>query len=190
MSSTTPPGWGTVTVSELCSALERMEADAALIAAAMRDRESFDLGAVHPDLAAAIATRLLKVADRAEAAATVAVGQVASVSGPVTGTLIAGTYASPNRWLQVDAGLAPSHAKSVLARGRDLHEHSEPVARAWLAGGISGDSVRELTSGITGVLKGVTAPRDEKARLRAEAIEVLLPVALAGTPGDLKRAVA
>lgn len=190
MSSTTPPGSGTVSVPELCAALERMEADSALVAGALADRERLDLGSIHPDVAADLVTRLLKVSDRATAAATVTAGHVTAVAGPASGTLIAGRYASPSRWLQVEAGCSPHAAKAVLARGRDLREHSEPVRRAWLAGDISGDSVRELTSGVSGVLATVTAPRHEKARLREEAVEVLLPVAIAGTAGDLKRAVA
>ena len=188
MSSTTPPGSGTVTVSEVRAAVERMEADAALVASAMGG--GCDLGATPPDVAADLATRLLRAADRLTAAATVTVGHVTTVSGPATGTLIGGKHASPRRWLEVEAGLAPSSAKAVLARSRDLREHSAPVRRAWLDGSISGDCVRELTSGVSGVLRLVTAPREEKARLREEAVEVLLPVATAGTPGDLKRGIA
>ena len=189
MSSTTPPGSGTVTVPELCAALERMEADAALVAGALKNRESFDLGAVHPDVAAQIATRSLAIADRLTAAGTVTAGHVATVAGYATGTLIAGRFASPRRWLEVDAGLAPHSAQTVLARGGDLHDHSEPVRRAWLAGEISGDAVRELTSGVTGVLKRVKAPREQKSALRADAIDVLMPVAQLGTPADLRKAV-
>ncbi|MFN8159025.1 MAG: hypothetical protein U0R68_16520 [Candidatus Nanopelagicales bacterium] len=189
MSSSTPPGSTAVTVADLCAALEQVEAGAAVIADALADRDRFDLGAAPADVAADLATRMLRAADRITAAATVTAGHVTSVAGPATGTLIAGTFASPRRWLEVDAGLAPSAAKTVLARGRDLREHSEPVAQAWLHGEISGDSVRELTSGVSGVLRQVTAPREEKAALRAEAVEVLLPVARLGTPGDLKRAI-
>ncbi|HET7900186.1 MAG TPA: hypothetical protein VFL59_03295, partial [Candidatus Nanopelagicales bacterium] len=189
MSSTTPPGSGTVTVPELCAALERMEADATLIARAFQDWESFDIGALHPDLAAQIATRSFAVANRLTAVGTVTAGHIATVAGYTTGTLIAGRFVSPRRWLEVDAGLAPSTAKTVLARGRDLAEHSEPVKRAWLAGQVTGDAVRELTSGVTGVLTLVKAPREQKEALRAEAIEVLMPIARTGTPADLKKAI-
>ena len=63
------------------------------------------------------------------------------------------------------------------------------MAAAWLAGQVSGDSVRELTSGVSGALKSVKPTRAEKERLRAEAVDVLLPVAQEGTPAEVKRAV-
>ena len=162
---------------------------AAELTGAGSDDGPLDLGSVPVDALADLATTMLTDADRGAAVATVLVGQVTAVAGPATGTLIAGTYASPNRWLQVEAGLAPGPAKTVIARARDLREHSGAVQEAWLAGDVSGDSVRELTSGITGALKPVRTTRVEKERLRAEAIEVLLPLATAGTPADVCRAV-
>ncbi|MFN8159006.1 MAG: hypothetical protein U0R68_16425 [Candidatus Nanopelagicales bacterium] len=190
MSSRTPTGSGTTTVPELCAAVEQIEALLDEVATAVADPARLDLGAVPADVLADLSTRLLRAADRASAVATVTVGRVTAVAGPATGTLIAGQYASPRRWLEVDAGLAPSSAKAVLARARDLREHSEPVRAAWLSGAITGDAVRELTSGVTGALKPVKTSRADKERLRAEAIEVLLPVAEPGTPADLKRGVA
>ena len=181
MSSTTTTGSGTMTVPELCAAVE--------LATAVGDPAALDLGGVPVDLLATLSTRLLRAADRATAAATVTVGQVLTVAGPGTGTLIAGRYASGRRWLEQDAGLAPSTATAVIARAKDLREHSEPAKAAWLAGQVSGDSVRELTSGITGALKAVKTTRAEKERLRAEAVDVLLPVAQEGTPAEVKRAV-
>jgi len=189
MSSSTPPGPGTVTVPELCAAVEQIEAGAALIAGALADRERLDLGSVPTDVVADLTVRLLKAADRITAAGTVTAGHVDSVAGHATGTLISGVFASTRRWLEVAVGVAPSTAKALLARARDLREHSEPVEQEWLVGAVTGDAVRELTSGVSGVLRQVTAPREEKAALRAEAIEVLLPVARLGTPGDLKRAI-
>ncbi|MFN8147408.1 MAG: DUF222 domain-containing protein [Candidatus Nanopelagicales bacterium] len=189
MSSSTPPGAGTVTVPELCAAVEQIEAGAALIAGALADRERLDLGSVPTDVVADLTVRLLRAADRITAAGTVTAGHVDSFAGHATGTLISGVFASTRRWLEVAAGAAPSTAKALLARARDLREHSEPVEREWLRGEITGDAVRELTSGVSGVLRQVTAPREEKAALRAEAIDVLLPVARLGTPGDLKRAI-
>ena len=147
-----------------------------------------DVGGLHADTAAQAATSLLGTADRAVAAATVLVGQVLATTGPGTGTLIGGVYASPKRWLQVQAGLAPGGAGAVIARARDLRDHSAPVGDAWLAGEVSGDSVRELTCGVTGMLKPVSAPRAAKEALRAEAVELLLPVAKAGTPADVRKA--
>ena len=190
MSSTTPTGSGTMTVPELRAAVAEIESLVGGIATAVADPEVLDLGGVPVDLLAALSTRLLRAADRATAVATVTVGQVVAVAGPGTGTLIAGRYASGRRWLEHDAGLAPSTATSVIARARDLREHSAPAKAAWLGGEVSGDSVRELTSGISGALKQVRTTRAEKDRLRAEAVDVLLPVAQEGTPADVKRAVA
>lgn len=149
-----------------------------------------DLASIHADVLASLSTTLLADADRTTAAATVLVGQVLATTGPGTGNLIAGRFASGNRWLQREAGLAPSTAKAVIVRSRDLREHSEPVRRAWVAGEISGDSVRELTSGIAGALTTVKTARVDRERLRDEAVEVLLPVAKAGTPADVRRGVA
>ncbi|MFN8158057.1 MAG: DUF222 domain-containing protein [Candidatus Nanopelagicales bacterium] len=190
MSSTTPPGSGAVTVAAFCAAVEQVEGLAAALGEALDAPERFDLGAVPADLLAGLTTRLLRAGDRLTASATVMTAQVTAVSGPGTGSLIAGRYASPRRWLELDAGLAPHSAKAVLARARDLREHSRPIAREWLTGEISGDSVRELTSGVTGALKQVRTTREIKEQLRAEAIDVLLPVAVTGTPADTRRAVA
>ena len=190
MSSTTPTGSGTMTVPELCVAVAEIESLLGGIATAVADPEALDLGGVPVDLLASLSTRLLRAADRATAVATVTVGQVLTVAGPGTSTLIAGRYASGRRWLEQEAGLAPSTATAVIARAKDLREHSEPAKAAWLAGEVSGDSVRELTSGVTGALKQVKTTRAEKERLRAEAVDVLLPVAQEGTPADVKRGVA
>ncbi len=190
MSSMTPTGSGTMTVPELCAAVAEIESVLGGIATAVADPAVLDLGGVPVDLLASLSTRLLRAADRATAAATVTVGQVLTVAGPGTSTLIAGRYASGRRWLEQEAGLAPSSAKAVIARAKDLREHSEPVRVEWLAGGVSGDSVRELTSGIAGALKQVKTTRAEKERLRAEAVDLLLPVAQEGTPADVKRGVA
>ncbi len=190
MSSMTPTGSGTMTVPELCAAVAEIESVLDGVATAVADPEALDLGGVPVDLLAALSTRLLRAADRATAVATVTVGQVLTVAGPGTSTLIAGRYASGRRWLEQEAGLAPSTATAVIARAKDLREHSEPVRVEWLAGGVSGDSVRELTSGIAGALKQVKTTRAEKERLRAEAVDLLLPVAQEGTPADVKRGVA
>jgi hypothetical protein len=189
MCSITPPAHGPVTAAALGAAIAHIDELVQAVAAALSDPERFDLGGVPADVAAASATNLLRVADRVAANASVVVGQVTATHGPTTGTLIAGRYASPRRWLEVDAGLAPASAKAVLARARDLREHSEPVRAAWLAGDVSGDAVRELTSGVSGVLAGLTTTREEKARLRGEALDVLMPLARVGTVADVKKAV-
>ncbi len=190
MSSTTPPGAGPVTVPQLREAVAQIGELVGFVAGALGERGGLDLGAVPPDVAADLAVALLRGADRGAAAATVLAGHVTATTGPGTGSLIHGRYASPQRWLEVEAGLSPSSAKAVLARARDLREHPAPVQQHWLAGSISGDQVRELTSGVNGVLAHLPTTRAEKQRLRADAVEVLLPVARAGTAADVKRAVA
>jgi hypothetical protein len=190
MCSITPPDDGPVTVAALGAAIDHVDELVRGIAAALGDGERFDLGAMPPDVAAATTTALLRIADRLGASASVTAGQVTAIAGPATGTLIAGRYASPRRWLEMDAGFAPASAKAVLARARDLREHSAPVREAWLAGEVSGDAVRELTSGVSGVLATLSTTREEKARLRAEAVDLLMPVARTGTVADVKKGVA
>ncbi len=189
MSSTQPPGTGPVTVPALRDATARSTALVGFVAGALAEGGRLDLGSLPADVAAEVAVDLLRLADQATAAATTLVGHVTAVAGPATGTLIAGQYASPRRWLEVEAGLGASTAATVIARARDLREHSAPVAQAWLAGEVSGDSVRELTCGVSGFLKLLKTSRAEKDRLRAEAIDVLLPVASQGSVADTKRAV-
>jgi hypothetical protein len=188
MCSITPPTRGPVSAAQFVDAVAHASELGDVVAGALGDRGRFDLGGLHPDQVAALTTELLALSDRAAAAATVLAGQVAATTGPGTGALIAGRFGSARRWLEVDAGLAPASAKAVLARARDLREHSDPVRDAWLAGDVHGDAVRELTSGVTSMLRPVPAPRAEKERLRAEALDLLLPVARIGTPADVTRA--
>ena len=65
-----------------------------------------------------------------------------------------------------------------MARGRDLDTHSTRVADAWLAGAIPGGAVRELTLGVTDVLR--SSSRTDTPVARGEALDRLLPVARAG----------
>ena len=179
----------TVSASGLSVLAAHVREVSELVAELLRDGGGADLGGLHPDVAAELATTLLSAADRATAAATVLAGHVTAMTGPGTGCLVAGRYASPRRWLESEAGLAPSHAKAVLARARDLREHSGRVEDAWLAGAVSGDTVRHLTSGVTGALKPVPVLAADKARMREEALDLLLPLAEVGTPADVHKAV-
>ena len=179
----------TVSASGLSVLAAHVREVSELVAELLRDGGGADLGGLHPDVAAELATTLLSAADRATAAATVLAGNVTAMTGPGTGCLVAGRYASPRRWLESEAGLAPSHAKAVLARARDLREHSGRVEDAWLAGAVSGDTVRHLTSGVTGALKPVPVLAADKARMREEALDLLLPLAEVGTPADVHKAV-
>ena len=179
----------TVSASGLSVLAAHVREVAELAAELLRDGGGADIGGLHPDVAAELVTTLLAGADRATAAATVLAGHETAMTGPGTGCLVAGRYASPRRWLESEAGLAPSHAKAVLARARDLREHSGRVEDAWLAGAVSGDTVRHLTSGVTGVLKPVPVLAADKARMREDALDLLLPLAEVGTPADVHKAV-
>ena len=64
-------------------------------------------------------TTLLASADRACASATVLTGYVDAAGGRSTGTLIAGTYASTTRFLEVEGGPSQKSASAMVARARD-----------------------------------------------------------------------
>ena len=136
-----------------------------------------------------LATRLVRSADRASAVSTALVGQVAATSGLGIGALVGGTYASPRRWLEVEAGLSRTSATSTLARARDLREHSGDVAHAWLSGEVSSDHVRELTLGISSAMVRMSVPASIRAEVRRQALDTLLPVATQATPADVRKAV-
>ena len=72
-----------------------------------------------------------------------------------------------------------SAAAAVIARGRDLETDYPATRVAWLAGELSSDAVRELTTGLTKALRRV--PAVERDRVRAEAEAILLPLARTAT---------
>ncbi|HET7901038.1 MAG TPA: DUF222 domain-containing protein, partial [Candidatus Nanopelagicales bacterium] len=127
------------------------------------------------DLLESLTLDLHGAVDRASASATVATGRLERVSGSVRGKLIAGTYASTARFLERAAGMSPTEAKAVVARGRDLDTHSTRVADLWLAGDITGGAVRPLTLGVTDVLR--RSSRTDTPVAREEALDLLVPLA-------------
>jgi hypothetical protein len=144
-----------------------------------------ELGGVHADGLASLATALLAVSDRASAAAASVVGQLEVASASGAGRLVGGKYASTRRFLEVEAGLSEHAAKAVVGRARDLRDDYRVVADAWLAGEVSGDAVREMTLGIRRVLRHV--PIADRSLARDVAVDTVLPVAKVGTITDLRR---
>lgn len=126
--------------------------------------------------------------DSGTAAATVMTGRLEREVGGVRGKLIAGRYTSTARFLEREARLSPAAAKAVVARGRDLTTHSVRVGDAWLAGTAPGGAVRDLTLGVTDVLRRST--RTDTPIARDEALDVLLPLAEEHDVRILQRAVA
>ena len=126
--------------------------------------------------------------DSSTAAATVLTGRLEHEVGGVRGTLIAGRYTSTARFLEREARLSPAAAKAVVARGRDLVTHSVRVGDGWLAGAVPGGAVRDLTLGVTDVLR--RSSRTDTPIARDEALDVLLPLAEEHDVRIVQRAVA
>jgi hypothetical protein len=134
MSSMTPTGSGTMTVPELCAAVAEIESVLDGVATAVADPAALDLGGVPVDLLAALTTRLLRAADRATAVATVTVGQVLTVAGPGTSTLIAGRYA---RGGPGGAGGRPRAVEREAVIARQTCASTPHREAAWLAGEVA-----------------------------------------------------
>lgn len=83
--------------------------------------------------------------------------------------------------------MSAPQARATVGRGRDLDSHSTRVAHAWLAGSIPGGAVRDLTVGVTDVLR--RSSRTDTPIARAEALDHLLPLAERGDTDRLHRAV-
>ncbi len=97
-------------------------------------------------------------------------------------------HVSTKRWLETGPKVAGPTAAALLARGRDLETDYAATRSAWLAGEVTGDAVRELTTGVTRALRRV--PVEHGDRVRSEAEAILLPLASSGTIADLKRGIA
>ena len=130
-----------------------------------------------PDLVAA----MLSATDRATSSATIAAGVLHR-----SGALILAGFASTKRWLQNEAGMSAVEAGAILARSSALAVEFTVTRDAWTAGEITGAAVREITLGIHTALRGL--PADVKAAQSPVAEQVLLDIARAGTPADVRRA--
>lgn len=186
MTSTTDGTRAPITVHAFARLVEGLRASA---------REVADVLVADPALLAEVPDELLETltlalhssADTTTAAATVVTGRLDRQVGSVRGKLIAGRYASTSRFLQVEAGMSTSQARATVARGRDLDTHSTRVADAWMAGAVTGGAIRDLTVGVTDVLRRST--RTDTPIARGEALDHLLPLAERGDADRLHRAV-
>jgi hypothetical protein len=132
---------------------------------------------VAPELVGA----LVAVGDRVQA---VTVDGVRAVH--VTGVLPDG-HVSTKRWLEAGPQVSGASAAALIARGRDLETDYVATRLAWLAGEVTSDAVRELTTGITRALRRV--PAQDRDRMRGEAEAILLPLARTATIAQLRRGI-
>jgi hypothetical protein len=123
------------------------------------------------------------------AAMTVLTGQVDAGTGPGTGMLVGGKYASTRRFLEVECGMSKQSASATVARARDLRGDYAVVEQPWLEGAVSSDAVREITVGVRSAIKHSGLPYEERELARKAALETLLPLAEVGTVDDVHRAV-
>jgi hypothetical protein len=96
-------------------------------------------------------------------------------------------HVSTKRWLQTHAQVSSASAGALIARGRDLESDYPTTRLAWLAGEVSSDAVRALTTGITRAIRRV--PVEDRDRIRGEAEALLLPLARTVTVTQLGKAI-
>lgn len=176
-----------VTVPGFVGLVEHLREVAAAVTSAMSADPTL-LAELPDDLLESATLDLHATVDSATAAATIATGRLDRKVGSVRGKLLAGKHASTGRFLQREAGLSPVQSKAVVARGRDLDSPSIRVADAWLAGVIPGGAVRDLTLGVTDVLR--RSGRIDAEASRDQALDILLPVAATGRVDHVQEAVA
>lgn len=186
MSSTTRPPEAPVTVRGLARRVEALRDAATAVTDAMAADPAL-LAEVPDELLEAFTADLHRAVDAASAAATVVTGRLERQIGSVRGKLIANRYPSTARFLERALGMSTAQARATVARGRDLDTHSTRVADAWLTGAITGGTVRDLTAGVTEVIRRST--RYDTPVARGEALDHLLPIAAAGDATRLSRAV-
>jgi hypothetical protein len=96
-------------------------------------------------------------------------------------------HVSTKRWLETQAQVSSASAGALIARGRDLETDYPTTRLAWLAGEVTTDAVRELTTGITRAVRRV--PAGERDRAWGEAEAILLPLATTATIAQLRRGI-
>jgi hypothetical protein len=104
----------------------------------------------------------------------------------VSGVLPDG-HVSTKRWLESHAQVSGATAGAVIARGLALEADYVATRLAWLAGEVTTDAVRELTTGISRALSRV--PAGDRDRVRGEAEAILLPLAKTATIAQLRRGI-
>ncbi|MFN8158419.1 MAG: DUF222 domain-containing protein [Candidatus Nanopelagicales bacterium] len=186
MSSTTDGTRTPITVAGLARLVDDARTATRAVASALAQDPTL-LAEVPDELLETFTLALHQAADASTAAATVVTGRLERQVGSVRGKLIAGRYPTTARFLQVEAGMTTPQARATVARGRDLDTHSTRVGDAWLFGDIPGGAVRDLTVGVTEVLRRST--RTDTPVARGEALDILLPLAQHGDPDRLHRAI-
>ncbi len=112
-----------------------------------------------------------------------AVAAAATRTVHVSDALSVGRQVSTSRWLQVRCGKSPAEARALVARSYDVSGRFARTEAAWLAGEVSAGAVREITHGITRVVRGRSLA--DSATITAQAQETLLQVARTGTVADV-----
>jgi hypothetical protein len=96
-------------------------------------------------------------------------------------------HVSTKRWLEVGTQVSGASAAALIARGLALETDYAATRIAWLAGELTSDAVRELTTGISRALTRV--PAGDRDRVRGEAETILLPLARTATIAQLRRGI-
>ncbi len=186
MTSTTDGTRAPMTVPAFARRVEDLLGCARELSGALADDPSL-LGEFPDELLETFTRDLHLAIDAASATATVVTGRLDRRVGSVRGKHIAGQYATTTRFLEAETGMSRAQARAVVGRGRDLDTHSTRVADAWAAGLIHGGMVRDLTLGVTDVLR--RSARVDTPVARDEALDHLLPLAATGDQPRLSRAV-
>lgn len=122
----------------------------------------------------ALAMAVLRSADQARAAATVAVGVVHSSGWLPDGQVSLG------RWLEKVGGLASREATGLIGEARSLTDDYDRLRDAWLTGEISGSMATTMRTGIDTMLRRI--PRQDRPAERAQILDQLMPHADRVTP--------
>ena len=128
----------------------------------------------------ALAMSVLRAADQAQAAATVAVGVVHASGWLPDGQVSLG------RWIEKVGGLPSREANGLIAGARALAQGYSDLLDAWLTGTSSGSMASTVHHGIDQCMTRV--PSSERPDLRRSMVADLLPRAEHRTPDRLAKA--
>ncbi len=148
-----------------------------------------EIATVPADAVAGFVTALLSSIDTATAATTVLVGHVDAGTGPGTGLLVDGKYASTRRFLEVEGGMSQKSASAMVARARDLRGDYAVLAEPWLTGAVTSDAVRVITTGVRSAIRASGMPYADRVGAREASVALVMPVARVGTVEDVRRAI-
>ena len=128
----------------------------------------------------ALAMSVLRAADQAKAAATIAVGVVHSSGWLPDGQVSLG------RWLERAGGLPSREANGLIAGARALAEDYSDLLDAWLTGTVSGPMAATMRHGIDRCLLRV--PSKDRPAERQRILDQLIPHADRVTPDRMAAA--